>query len=127
MWEAGRKTCPPCKRSVPLLRESNRQNNFAISSKGVGEALLRSASALQAGGNTIDESIALITAANTVIQDPEKVGTTLKTISMYLRAAKTELEEAGLETDGVATSVSALREEILALTNQRVDIQIDED
>ena len=49
-------------------------NNFAISSKGVGEALLRSASALQAGGNTIDESIALITAANTVIQDPEKVG-----------------------------------------------------
>ena len=53
--------------------------------------------------------------------------TTLKTISMYLRAAETELEEAGLETDGVATSVSALREEILALTNQRVDIQIDED
>ena len=49
-------------------------NNFAISSKGVGDALMRSASALQAGGNTIDESIALITAANTVIQDPEKVG-----------------------------------------------------
>lgn len=38
-------------------------NNFAITSAGIGEALQRSASALYAGGNTIDESIALVTAA----------------------------------------------------------------
>ena len=38
-------------------------NNFAISSTGIGEALQRSASALHEGGNTIDESIALVTAA----------------------------------------------------------------
>lgn len=38
-------------------------NNFAISSKGVGDALMRSASALAAGNNTLDESIALITTA----------------------------------------------------------------
>ena len=53
--------------------------------------------------------------------------TTLKTVSMYLRAAKTELEDAGESTDGMATSVSELREQILALTGGRVDIQIDED
>lgn len=41
-------------------------NNFAITSAGIGEALQRSASALYAGGNTIDESIALVTAANSV-------------------------------------------------------------
>ncbi|MBO5828707.1 MAG: phage tail tape measure protein [Paludibacteraceae bacterium] len=49
-------------------------NNFAISSGGIGEALKRSASSLDAANNTIDESIALITAANTVVQDPEAVG-----------------------------------------------------
>ncbi|MBR6632455.1 MAG: phage tail tape measure protein [Alistipes sp.] len=101
-------------------------NNFAISSKGVGDALLRSASALAAGNNTLDESIALITAANSTVQDADKVGTTMKTVSMFLRAAKTEAEEAGESTEGMANSVSELREEILALTGNKVDIQIDE-
>ena len=47
-------------------------NNFAISSEGVGEALRRSASALAAGNNTLDESIALITAANSVVQAQQR-------------------------------------------------------
>ena len=99
-------------------------NKFAISSGGVGEALLNSASALSAAGNTLDESIALITAANETIQNPEKVGTAMKTLSLYLRAAKTEAEEAGISTDGMANSVSELRDELLALTGNRVDIMI---
>lgn len=102
-------------------------NNFAISSSGVGKALLNSASALAAANNDLDQSIALVTAANSVIQNPEKVGTALKTVSMYLRAAKTAAEEEGLITDGMATSVSKLRDELFALTNGKVDIQIDED
>lgn len=102
-------------------------NSFAITSGGIGDALLNSAAALDAAGNSIDESIALITAANNVVQDPEKVGTTLKTVSMYLRAAKTEAENAGESTDGMADSVSELRKEILALTGNKVDIQIDDD
>lgn len=100
-------------------------NNFAITSKGVGDALLRSAAAMKSANNTLDETIALITAANTVVQDPDKVGTALKTVSMYLRAAKTEAEEAGESTEGMASSVSELRNEILSLTGQRVDIQLD--
>lgn len=102
-------------------------NHFAISSAGVGEALLRSAAALAAANNTLDESIALVTATNNVIQNPEKVGTALKTVSMFLRAAKTEVEESGESTEGMATSVSKLREELLMLTNGKVDIQIDND
>lgn len=101
-------------------------NNFAISSSGIGDALLRSAAAMHSAGNTIDETIALATAANTIVQNPETVGTTIKTISMYLRAAKTEAEEAGESTDGMASSVSELRKEILDLTGNRVDIMIDE-
>ena len=101
-------------------------NKYAISSEGIGDALLRSAAAMKAAGNTIDETIALVTAANTVVQDPDKVGTTLKTVSMFLRAAKTEAEEAGESTEGMAGSVSELRGELLALTGGKVDIQIDE-
>ena len=102
-------------------------NNFAISSKGVGDALLRSAASMNAANNTLDETIALAAAMNTVVQDPEKVGTTLKTVSMYLRAAKTEAEDAGESTDGMAESVSKLRDELLKLTNNKVDIQLNED
>lgn len=101
-------------------------NNFAISSKGVGDALMRSSAALAAAGNTIDESIALAVGMNSVIQDPEKVGTVLKTASMYLRAAKTEAEDAGESTEGMANSVSELRKELLKLTKGKVDIMADD-
>lgn len=49
-------------------------NNFAISSGGIGEALLRSASALSTANNSLAESIALITAGNTTVQNPEHIG-----------------------------------------------------
>lgn len=44
---------------------------------------------------------------------------------MRIRAAETELEEAGLETDGMAESTAKLRQEIMALSG--VDIMIDND
>lgn len=102
-------------------------NNFAITSAGIGEALQRSASALYSAGNTIDESVALVTAANSVIQNPEQVGTALKTLALRLRGAKTELEEAGLETDNMAESTSTLQAKLNALTHGKVDIMLDAD
>lgn len=101
-------------------------NNFAISSAGVGEAMKRSAAALAAAGNDINETIGLITAANTVVQDPDVVGTALKTLAMRLRGTKTEMEEAGLETDGMADSISQLRDKLMALSHQKVDILADD-
>lgn len=118
----------PAEQAMTIVDKFNEVGNkYAISSKGVGDALLRSAAAMKAAGNTIDQTIALATAANTVVQDPDKVGTALKTVSMRLRGAETELEEAGLETDGMAKSVSKLREELLALTGGKLDIQLDDD
>lgn len=100
-------------------------NNFAITSAGIGEALQRSASALYEAGNTIDESIGLVTAANSVIQNPEQVGTALKTLALRLRGAKTELEEAGEDVDGMAESTSQLQAKLKALTHGKVDIMLD--
>lgn len=97
-------------------------NNFAISSEGIGEAMQRSAAALATSGNTIDESIGLITGMNAVVQNPEVVGTAIKTMTMYLRAAKAEAQSAGEETEGMANSVSQLRQDILTLTKNKVDI-----
>lgn len=115
----------PVEDSISIVDKFNEVgNNFAISSGGIGEAMERSASSMRAANNTIDETIALITAANTVVQDPDSVGTAFKTISMRIRGAKTELEDAGLETDGMVESTAKLREEIKALSG--VDIMQDE-
>lgn len=86
----------------------------------------RSAAALSLAGNSLDESLALVTGANESVQNPESVGVWAKTLTMYLRAAKAEAEEAGIETDGMASSVSKLRESILSLTDNRVDIMADD-
>ena len=110
-----------------LFRESNSLNNFAITSAGIGDAMQRSASALKEGGNTIDESIALITAANSVIQNPEQVGTALKTLALRLRGAKVELEAAGEDVEGMAESTSQLQAKLKALTHGKVDIMVDAD
>lgn len=45
---------------------------------------------------------------------------------MYLRASKVELEEAGESTEGMAESTSKLRDSVLALTGQKVDIMLDD-
>lgn len=48
-------------------------------------------------------------------------------MSMYLRAAKVDAEEAGIATDGMASSVSKLRSSILTLTkgtSKQVDIML---
>ena len=97
-------------------------NSFAISSKGVGDALIRSASALAAANNTLDESIALATAMNSTVQNPEKVGNALKTLAAYLRSSKVELEELGETGELIAITTPKLNEKMVALTHGSVQI-----
>lgn len=92
-------------------------NHFAVSSGDLGNILQRSASAMEAAGNTLDQTIALGTAMNSVLQSADTTGTTLKVLALRLRGASTELASMGEETDGVATSTSKLRAQIAALTN----------
>ena len=98
-------------------------NNFAISSAGIGEAMQRSAASLQTANNSLEQSIALITAANTVAQDPIKVGTAMKTLSARIRGSKTELVELGEDIEFLTEGTSKLRNEIKSLSG--VDIMID--
>ena len=57
-------------------------NNFSISSGGIGEALKRSAAAFNAANTDLNQSIALITAGNEVVQNPEKVGRAMPTCTV---------------------------------------------
>lgn len=70
------------------------------------------ASALKTAGNDIDESIAMIAAANEIVQDPAQVGNAMKTLSLRILGNKSALEELGEETDNVANSTSELNKKI---------------
>ena len=99
-------------------------NNFAIDSAGIGEALQRSAASFNAANTDLSKSIALITATNEVVQDPDSVGTLWKTMSARIRGASTELSELGEETDEYTESTSKLRDLVMSLTG--FDIMLDE-
>lgn len=99
-------------------------NEFAISSADIGEAMETSAAALKAGGNTLNESLGLITAGNVIQQDASTVASAMKILSLRIRGAKADLESMGESTDDLADSTSKLRDELKALTG--VDIMLDE-
>lgn len=99
-------------------------NNFAIDTAGIGEALQRSAASFNAANTSLSESIALITATNSVVQNPESVGTLWKTLSARIRGAKTELEDLGEEADKYTETTSKLRDLVMSLTG--FDIMADE-
>ncbi|MEE1303354.1 MAG: phage tail tape measure protein, partial [Bacteroidales bacterium] len=107
---------------VDVLNEVG--NNFAISSDGIATALQDSASSLMAANNSYEEAVALIAAANRVVQDPNSVGAALRTISLRLRGTSVEeLEESGEDTTGAIESKSKLRGKIKSLSG--VDILTD--
>lgn len=111
--------------SISLIDKYNEiGNNYAITSADIGSAMERSAAALKMAGNTVDESIGLITAGNLIQQDADTTANALKVMSLRIRGSKADLEEMGEETDNLADSTSKLRGEIKALTG--VDIMFDE-
>ena len=113
------------KDSIKIVDSYNQiGNKFALSATDIGEAMKRSASALETGNNSFEESIALITAMNEIVQNSENTGNTLKVFSLRLRGAKAELEDMGEDTDGLCESSSKLREQLQALTG--VDIMLND-
>lgn len=99
-------------------------NHYAIDTQGIGEALKRSAASFNAANTSLSESIALVTTANAVVQDPDSIGTTFKTLSARIRGAETELQNLGEETDEYTKTTSKLRDLVKSLTG--FDIMEDE-
>lgn len=74
-------------------------NNFAISSGELGEAMNNAASSLASNGNSLDEAMGILTAANVTLQNISKSSTAVRTIAARISASKTELEELGESED----------------------------
>lgn len=111
--------------SIKIIDDYNQiGNQFALSASDIGEAMKRSASALETGNNSFEQSIGLITAMNEIVQNSENTGNSLKVLSLRLRGAKAELEDMQEDTDGLCDSTSKLREQIMSLTG--VDIMLDD-
>lgn len=98
-------------------------NTEPVSMNDLGIIMQKSSAAMSAAGNTYQETLSLAAAVNGVLQDADTSGTYLKTLSMYLRASKTDAENAGIATDGMASSVSELRSELKQLAG--IDIMKD--
>ena len=70
-------------------------NHFPISVAQIAEGMTNAGSTLKVAGNSIEQSIALLTAANTSVQNVNKSSTGLRTIAARLRRSETELNELG--------------------------------
>jgi len=68
-------------------------NSQAVSNNDIVEFLTRSSSAMKEANNTLDETIALGTAATEITRDASSVGNALKTISMRIRGYDENTEE----------------------------------
>lgn len=77
------------------------KNNYSITSEGLGSALKDSSSDLKKAGNTVQQSIGMITAANIDLKDPEKAGEGLKTIALRLQG----LTESGEKVRGAVPQI----------------------
>ena len=91
-----------------------------IDALGIINGLERSSAVMRETNNTLEETVGLITATTSVTQDATSAGTAWRTVALRIAGAKSELEEAGLETDGMVESTAKLRDYLMAVAN--VDI-----
>lgn len=70
-------------------------NNFPISVKELAEGINNAGSMMASAGNSYEETLSLLAAANTTVQDISKASTGLRTVAARIRNTKTELDELG--------------------------------
>lgn len=103
-------------------RESNRLNEFATSSRDLGEGLSNSASAMALGGNSLEKTLALLTGGSEITQEAGELGNALKIGQMRVMGMKGDLEKLGEEVDENVESISKMQTHILNLTSGKVNI-----
>lgn len=83
-------------------------NEFAVTNKDVADVLQRSASAMSDANNTMEETIALGTAATEITRDADAAGTALKTVSMRIRGMDEETGQASEDLKDMSNSIKGL-------------------
>lgn len=101
---------------------TDRSNSFGVTSGNIADAMADAGAALEAAGNNFDESVALFTATNEVIQDYSKTATALRTIAARIRNTSGELAEMEIDADGAAESITQLQQKIYKASGNKVNI-----
>lgn len=94
-------------------------NTASITTAEIAKGVQSVGSVFADANTSVDQFIALLSAANRQYQDADSLALGLRTSALRIRAAKVDLKNAGEDTDGV-TSVLDNQKAIKALTN--VDI-----
>lgn len=97
-------------------------NSFGVTSGNIADAMADAGSALEAAGNSFNDSVALFTATNEVIQDYSKTATALRTIAARIRNTSGELADMEIDADGAAESITQLQQKIYKASGNRVNI-----
>lgn len=79
-------------------------NKFAISQAEIGEAMNNAAASLRAGGNSIDEAMAILAAANASVQNISKSSTGIRTIVARINASEADLIELGEDAGDIIST-----------------------
>lgn len=85
-------------------------NNFPISQAEIGEAMNNAASALAANGNSLQQAIAIVSAANATIQDVSKSSTAVRTIAARISKSTAELEELGEDAGSIMATADLAKQ-----------------
>lgn len=91
-------------------------NNYSISTDELASSLQRSSATLSLMGNTIDEAAALVTTANSTIQDADSVSAGLRTISLRLvgtEEAEKELSAMNEDVDAFVKATNSKKQKII--------------
>ena len=85
-------------------------NSFPISQAEIGEAMNNAASALAANGNSLQQAIAIVSAANATIQDVSKSSTAVRTIAARISKSTAELEELGEDAGSIMATADLAKQ-----------------
>lgn len=102
-------------------------NEFATSSKDLGEGMSNAASMLALGGTDMNKALALLTGGAEITQSAGELGNALKIGQMRVQGMKGQLEELGEEVDENVDSISKMQTHLLNLTKGEVNIFDDND
>lgn len=80
-------------------------NTFATTNAEIGEMLTRSSAAMKAANNTLEETIALESAAVQITRNAETTGTAFRTISMRIRGYDEETEELSGDLENISGDI----------------------
>ncbi len=100
-------------------------NSYAATSEQISDGLQSTGAELNAAGNDLDETIALIAAAEEIYQNPDDSSRMLKAVSLRLSGQAEALKAMGEDTGPVSEDITEIQRRIYELTDSKVTITTD--